>query len=130
MTLEQIRLTVATRLAQWHDAPIAWNNLPASPSVKAAQDAGSPWVRATLLPGDAQLAAFDDSVIDSGLLALQIFTSRNVGERPGILIADSLRAHLAHYRADGVRLRQGNPGSGPPDDNWHMMTLQIPFSAY
>lgn len=131
MTLEQIRLIIATRLAAWDEAPIAWNNVPLSPDVIVAQQADpkQPWIRATILNGDGITATFKDDVIRTGILAIQIFTARNVGERPAALLADSLIDQLEHYRSGGLKLRQANPGGGVPDDGWHQLNLSIPFVA-
>jgi len=130
MTLEEIRLAITTRLVGWEDAPIAWDNLPSPPAVLTAQADKAPWIRVTVLHGVGIPAQLDDAVMRSGILAIQIFTGRHVGERPGLLLVDSLTARLEHYRADGLRLRQANPSRIGLDDGWHQINLNVPFIAH
>lgn len=132
MTLEQIRVAIATRLVGWTDAPIAWNGLPASPSVKAAQDASpkQPWIRVTILHGDGIPATLDDAVFRTGIIAIQVFTADNVGERPATALVDSLTTLLEHWRSGDLKTRQANPGPVNQADGWQQMNVNFPFVAY
>ncbi len=129
MTLEDVRLAIISHVAGWADAPLAFDNLPTPPAVKAAQDSGDPWARVTINDGDGILRNLADDVARTGLVALQVFSAEQVGERPARVIASSLCAHLEHYRSGGLKLRQANPSRAGQADGYYQININIPFVA-
>lgn len=129
MTLEDVRLAIITRVAGWTDAPLAFDNLPTPPAVTTAQQNSTPWVRVTINDGAGILRNLNDDVARTGLVSLQVFSAEDVGDRPARVIASSLCAHLEHYRAGGLRLRQANPSRTGKADGYYQINVSIPFVA-
>lgn len=132
MTLEEIRLAIATRLATWEGAPMAWDGAATPPSVQAAMDAtpkGS-WVLASVQPGDGITRDVADQVTRTGLVSLSIFTAERQGAYPATQLADELIVLLEHYRAGDLKIRQANPSAVGPQDGWYRYNVNFPFVAY
>lgn len=129
MTLEDLRLVIMTRVADWGDAPLAFDNLPTPPAVASAQKSGDPWVFVTINDGDGVLRNFDNDVARTGLVILQVFAGRNKGERPARVVASSLCDHLEHYRSGGLVMRQANPSRAGDNKGHFQLNINIPFIA-
>lgn len=129
MTLDEIRQVFMVRMAAWDDAPVAWDGAPTPPAVQDAQTNGTPWVFAATQNGDTLLDTLDDDTAKTGFLTLQVLTAENVGEKPANDIADSLIAHLAHYRTAGLKVRQANVTRVGPADGYYRLNLLFPFLA-
>lgn len=129
MTLDGIRQAFMVRMATWTDAPVAWDGLPTPPAVEDAQTNGDPWVYAATQNGDTLLDTLDDDTAKTGLLALQVLTAEDVGEKSANDIADSLITHLAHYRTADFKVRQANVNRVGPANGYYRINLLFPFLA-
>ena len=131
MTFEQLRIAVESRMAQWTDAPIAFDGVPASPALQTAIDGKQPWVRLTINHGDSFTAGVAQSpcVRRTGLIQCQIFTAENRGSRPAALLADSLAQHIEYHQDGQLETQAASIQRIGPSDGWYMYLLSCPFRA-
>ena len=110
MTFEEIRQALTSRVVTWNDAPVVYDGMPEPESVKTAREAGEPWVRATIVPGDSFTAYIGDGpkARNVGTLMMQVFVKPPItitaDDLPASIeatrIASSLAEHLS-YHQDG-----------------------------
>lgn len=131
MTFEQIRVAIESHMAAWPDAPIAWDGVPASDAVKAAQDAKEPWIRLTINHGQSSTAALGSGpeVRRTGLVQVQIFTADNQGSRPAAVLADSVAEHMQYYTDGQLETLAASVQRVGPDNGWFVYLASTPFRA-
>ncbi|WP_299313124.1 phage tail terminator-like protein [uncultured Halomonas sp.] len=131
MTFDQIRLAVESRMVEWDGVPVAYDNVPTPPSVQAAMDAKSPWVRLTINHGASNIAALgsDPETRRTGLIQCQVFTNVRIGSKPAADTADSLATHLQYQRLGRVETLAASVQRIGPSDGWFQYNLSIPFRA-
>jgi hypothetical protein len=129
MTLDGIRAALMTRMASWTDAPAAWEGLPTPPAVEQAQASKSPWIFVRVDNGDTLTNTVGDATTLTGLIAVQIHTAQDIGTKPANDIADSVIAHLQHYRGGGLLIRQAQVARAGPGDGYYRLALNFPFIA-
>lgn len=132
MTFEQIRQAIADRMASWPDAPLEMDGWQRTKPVQDAIDAGQAWVRVVIQHGDSLTASLgaDPGVRRTGLVMCQVFTADNQGSRSAMLLADSLAAHLEHYRDNHFLTRAASAQRVGPDNGYYQINLAVPFVAY
>ena len=131
MTFEQLRIAVESRMAQWADAPIAFDGVPASPALQSAIDGKQPWVRLTINHGESFTASVSSKpeTRRTGLLQLQIFTAENQGSRPAALLADSLADHFEYWEGGKLTTEAASVQRIGPSDGWYQYNVSVPFSS-
>lgn len=131
MGFEDIRMAIESRMAAWANAPIAWDGVPASAAVKAAQEAKEPWVRLTLNHGASLTAYIGDGpkARRTGLIMIQVFTAENRGSRPAALLADSIAAHIEYYQDGPLETQAASVQRVGPQDGYYMYLVSAPFRA-
>lgn len=132
MTFEQIRLAIESRMALWAEAPIAFDGAPAGPAVKTAQNSGTPWVRLTIQHGDSFTAGIGSQpcVRRTGIIMVQIFTARDVGSRPALVLADSIAAHLEYWQqGGGLETQAASVMRVGPTDTYYQINVNCPYRA-
>ena len=131
MTFEQIRQAIEGRMAQWADAPIAFDGVPNSPALQAAIDAKDPWVRLTIQHGSSLTAYIGDGpkARRTGLVMLQVFTAENKGSRPAAVLADSIAAHLEFYQDGQLETQAASVQRVGPSNGWYQYNVSLPFRA-
>lgn len=131
MTFEEIRLAVESHMASWTDAPIAYDGAPIGPSVKDAQDSGTPWVRLTIQHGDSFTAGVGQGpcVRRTGVIFVQVFTNRDIGSRPAMLLADSLAQHLEYFTSGKLETQAATLTRVGPKDGYYQVNVSCGFRA-
>lgn len=131
MGFEDIRLAIESHMAAWGDAPIAWDGIPASPAVIAAQEAKEPWVRLTIQDGTSLIASVASSpeVRRTGIVFVQCFTAENRGSSPARTLADSIAGHLQFYRSGHLELLESSLQRVGPSDGYYQVNVSTPFRA-
>lgn len=131
MTFEEIRAAVEVRVAAWTDAPIAFDGVPASPDVIDAQESRSPWVRLTIVHGDSFTVSIGSApcVRRTGVITVQIFTARDVGSRPAMLLADSLAEHLQYFTSGKLETQAASVTRVGPSEGYYQVNASVPFRA-
>lgn len=131
MTFQEIRATIEGLLHDWAGVPIAWDNVPAGAAVTAAQNAGDPWVRLTLIPGTTEPAGKADTpkVRRTGLISIQVFTARNVGSDTAYSICDSLSDHLQHRIIGHLETLALSVTRAGIVDDYYQLNAQTPYRA-
>lgn len=131
MTFEEIRLAVESHMATWTDAPIAYDGAPIGPSVKNAQDSGTPWVRLTIRHGDSFTAGVGQGpcVRRTGVIFVQVFTARNIGSRPAMLLADSLAEHFEYFTSGKLETQAARLNPVGPSGGYYQANVSVSFRA-
>lgn len=131
MTFESIRAAVESRLADWADAPVAFDNVPTQPSVQAAIDARDPWVRLTINHGASSTACLGDApeVRRTGLVQCQVFTDEGVGTKAAAGLADSLADHLQYYRTGALETLAASVQRVGSESGWFQYNVTLPFRS-
>ena len=139
MTFEQLRIAVESRMAQWTDAPIAFDGVPVpgpdedgnlSP-LALAQKEKQPWVRLTIVPGDTLTVAIGSGpkARHTGLIALQIFTAERIGSAEAMRLADSLASHIQYWQQGKFSTQAASLARIGPSGGWHQVNLTVPYRA-
>lgn len=131
MTFEQIRLAIESKMALWTEAPVAFDGAPIGPAVKTAQQSGTPWVRLTIQSGDSFTAGIGSSpcVRRTGLIMVQIFTARDIGSRPALLLADSIAAHIEYWQSGQLETQAASVMRVGPRDTYYQININCPYRA-
>ncbi|MEH6784769.1 MAG: phage tail terminator-like protein [Alcanivorax jadensis] len=134
MSPEEIRQTLEGHMAGWLDAPVAYDGNAAPPAVRAAQDAGTPWVRFSIAPSTTVNASITDKPCPrrAGLIFIQVFTERDAGTAPARQITSSLTEHWENETLNSIgplwTLEASEQRVGP-DTNYYQLNLTIPYRA-
>ena len=131
MTFEQIRLAIESKMALWTEAPVAFDGAPTGPAVKTAQQSGTPWARLTIQSGDSFTAGVGSNpcVRRTGSIMVQIFTARDIGSRPALLLADSIAAHLEYWQSGQLETQAASVMRVGPRDNYYQINVSCPYRA-
>ncbi len=131
MGFEDIRLAIELRLAAWHDAPVAFDNVATQPSVQAAIDTKQPWVRLTIAHGDSLTAGIGSApcVRRTGLIQCQVFVDERTGTATCAQLADSLAAHLEYWQQGKLSTQAASVQRIGPSDGWYQYNVSVPFRA-
>lgn len=129
MDFETIRKLVETRLSNWTDAPVAYDNVAPGPSVQTAIDNKSPWIRLTINHGDSFTSAIgsEPCVRRTGLIQCQLFTDERVGTSTASTLADSLAGHLQYWYEGGLSTQAASLDRVGPSDGWYNYVVTVPF---
>ena len=129
MDFETIRQLVETRLNNWTDAPVAFDNVAPGPSVQTAIDNKTPWVRLTINHGDSLTSAIgsEPCVRRTGLIQCQLFTDERVGTATATTLADSLAGHLQYWQDSGLSTQAASLQRVGPSDGWYNYVVTVPF---
>lgn len=131
MTFDAIRVSIETLLAGWGEYPVAFDGAPASPALKAAQEARQPFVRLTLVHGDSFTAGIAEQpcVRRVGLVMVQIFTADDQGSREAYQIADSLAELLQYHRDGDLETLAASVQRVGSQGGFFQLNLSVPFRA-
>ncbi|MFP4104817.1 MAG: phage tail terminator-like protein [Phycisphaerae bacterium] len=131
MTFEEIRLAIESRLADWDDAPVAFDNVATQPSVQTAIDDKDPWVRLTINHGDSVTGGIGSSpcVRRTGLIQCQVFVDTDAGTKGAAELADSLAEQLQYWRDGGLYTLAASMQRVGHADGWYQINVAVPFRA-
>lgn len=131
MTHELAYKAIEERLeAQWITAPatprtpILWDNAPGEPP------ADNPWVRATLLPGQAEKIdlGVPGRYRHPGVLDIQIFSPIQKGVRALTALADHMATIWRSVTVSGIVFRTPSLYRvGDTTDGWFQMNVSVPY---
>lgn len=131
MTFEEIRLAVETRMAEWVDAPVAYDGVPNGPSVQSAIDNKDAWARLSINHGTsrAPYKGSEPGIRRTGVVFVQVFTPDNNSSRQASILADSIANHFQFYRTGEIELLTASVTRIGPEDGWYRYNVSVPFRA-
>ena len=123
-----IQAALDTQLATITSAPIAFPNVPYTPSAQTS------YLRASLIPADTVQASLGTSGKDetNGIYQVDVVVPRGSG-RPGLIdtVADAFkRGTVLTYNSKSLRVRSVSMGSAILDDEWYFVPVSINFQIY
>jgi len=118
--------TLNTRLAQLSPLPpVAWPNVPFTP------ETGTLWIRADILPADAQLETLQYSEEHIGIYQVSVFAPLDKGTGAAMNQADSIADHFAAQRdLSGLRIRSISVGQPIREESWLMVPVSIEYRVH
>ena len=118
--------TLNTRLAQLPDLPpVAWPNVPFTPAT------GALWIRADILPADAQLETLQYSEEHIGVYQVSVFAPLDKGTGAAMNQADAIADHFAAQRdLSGLRIRSISVGQPIPEESWLNVPVSIEYRVH
>lgn len=131
MGFEEIRIAIEMRVAQWDEAPVDYDGIPASPSLQQAIESKASWMRCRIDHGVSFTAGVGHKpcVRRTGLIIFQIFTPENSGSRPAAVLADSLAAHFEYSQAGAFETQAASVQRIGESDGWYQYNVSLPFRA-
>lgn len=125
MSFAQERVDIETRLIMnWTTTPIAFDNGSFVPTP------GTPWIRCSILMGEAFALAFGRAVAVecSGIIDIGIFVPRLSGTALARAYADTLAALFHMQKFETVDCDEASVQNLGIDDSWYHFVLSIPYT--
>lgn len=122
----EINNTFSSRLnTNWIETPIAWDNVPYTPSE------GAEWIRGTVIPFPSENTALGKATVNKGLFVIQIFTPLNGGSGRAYELVDMLSAIFANQQfSDIICYAAETQRIGDDENGWYQLNLNINFWSY
>ncbi|MEM7444292.1 MAG: phage tail terminator-like protein [Pseudomonadota bacterium] len=112
--------------ARWAGrTPVAW------PNHGFAVPSGAPWVRLTIVDGEARQASLGSPGANlhrhTGVIMVQVFVPIDSGTRTARELADEAAEIFRHQRFDAIRCDVPSVREIGPDDVWFQVNMSCPF---
>lgn len=137
MTFLELHQIINGKIAEWlagydPDLPVDWENVPASPQLKAAWERKrAAWIRPVINVADTATATIghEPSSRTAGKIRVQVFVPENGTVRQTLEIGDSLGQHLEYWRSGTLVTDCYSVNRAGTSDGWFMAVIDVDFSA-
>ncbi len=138
MTFNDIRKIIETRFKNnWSTTPVEWPNMPFDHQAQVLAGKKSPWVRLTIIDGDAENVALGGMHQRySGIVIIGIFVPEKTGTGTARGYADVIAAIFQNVSDQGVRFKvpryedigpTQNKSGGNSGGGWFQGNLTVGF---
>lgn len=103
--------------------PIRWDNTDADLYPPDEKE----WVRLSIQPGAAAQVAMPNDFRHSGIIFVQVFVEKGIGEGRALDLADAAAAIFRGQSANGITYRAPSPSKAGPREGYYQINVSIPY---